>query len=895
MLTKLTQSPSKQSVASLLDQILAISERSSIGYHTLALMRFEPRQTMIFTESYPELEVRANGKSAMSLQEIGEAGGPHLEAIEFNLKIFSAQSIAQVRDLRRARAMIPELKEARITDDAVTLIYPRVSRDTYYRDKEAVKKLFKESFAGKRIIFIEDHSIRDPEIELTKQQLNLIRKIFQAAWSNSKTNWAKHIQAITLDQVTGDLTFIEQGPVSSASEKASFNKSLDLNLRRTRHHGQIWQDSVRAALFNVNNLPEALRIHAIAHELFITSLCRPRSEWLLKQSTKGLPFEVRARNIDDSCLEDRLLFDLLPNDWNFRGTRLSACGEKILVDADPPRLDSNADEITKALEAELKIAVFLPTTRFKSIGFESSLARRVMTHVPFGAVTTAIEECQVSGDIRLTTVNAISDSTRAAIRDNLGVSVYNSSNSIHVPHVIKEPVALIASNAMSPVDLNIKGSEIRKLKIHGGSGIGGSALTFGPILLDCGALFFDQNEQKDSLDELLRSGSIMAAFITHSHLDHVGAAFPLDARNLPVFMHYGTAIASWQILQEQTRINPSFTKYALSKLYSNVQPLPYGYPLKLSEEVSVTLAEAGHVTGSSMVILNYTGKDGAWRAGYTSDLQGNEHGAHLRIYPPAARTEPLDALIIEATNGMEPIKPRVEIERILIDTINEALSRGGQVLLPTLATKGPELLTLLLHNRDQIEAPIYIDGSALMNVNEVSDYLASICPDLFVARPWQSQGWHGINTGAFKEISRTSTREFFRSRERRLVVMSGGMGQGSAEKHIDNAKPEDTVIFTSYQAPGTLGSILLEKERAFSSNSAALTRESPRALQIRLSGHITGVQILNFVEECLKPGGTIILTHGSQRNKLNVKAALTQQGIAGKIIIAENGLSYDLR
>jgi metallo-beta-lactamase family protein len=244
---------------------------------------------------------------------------------------------------------------------------------------------------------------------------------------------------------------------------------------------------------------------------------------------------------------------------------------------------------------------------------------------------------------------------------------------------------------------------------------------------------------------------------------------------------------------------------------------------------------------------------------------------------------------------METIPPRQEIERLLIDSINESLKRGGQVLLPTLATKGPELLTLLVNNRDQINAPIYIDGPALINVNQISDYLASTCPDLFVSRAWASQGWHGTNTGAFKEISKTGTKEFFRSREPRVVVMSGGMGQGSAEKHITNAKPEDTIIFTSYQAPGTSGALLLEKERAFISNSATSTRESPRAMQIRLSGHITGVQILDFVKECLKPGGTVVLTHGSQQNKLDVKAALTKQGIAGKVIIGENGVSCDLR
>jgi Cft2 family RNA processing exonuclease len=472
------------------------------------------------------------------------------------------------------------------------------------------------------------------------------------------------------------------------------------------------------------------------------------------------------------------------------------------------------------------------------------------------------------------------------------VGVTNVFAKNNPPQVIKEPAALIASNAMSPVDVSISSSEVWKLTIHGGSGIGGSALAFGPILLDCGAIF-NQNDKKDSLDELLRTGGIEVAFITHSHLDHVGAADQL--MGVPVFMHYGTAIASSQILQEQTRKNTDFTRQTLGKFYSNIQPLPYGYPIKLSEEVSVTLAEAGHVTGSSMVILNYEGKDGSWRAAYTSDLQGNERGQHNRIYPPAARTEPLDALIIEATNGMEPIPARREIERRLIDSINESLERRGQVLLPTLATKGPELLTLLLNNRDQIKAPIYIDGPALLNVNQISDYLAYTCPDLFVSREWRSQGWHGTNTGAFKEISKTGSKEFFRSRKPRVVVMSGGMGQGSAEKHIANAKPEDTIIFTSYQAPETSGALLLEKERAFINNSAASTRESPRAMQIRLSGHITGLQILDFVKECLKPGGTVVLTHGSQQNKLDVKAALTKQGIAGKVIIGENGLSYDLR
>jgi hypothetical protein len=533
MWTTQPRTHAKQPDFSLSSQIIGISEVASLGYHPAALIRLGDGSQIIFTESYPELEIPVNGRNAKSLFDVGTSDGPSVQAVEFNLAIYGIKSVEQVRDLRRARAIIPELQIAEVTESSVKLSYSTVNRSSYHKEQALIRTLFKDSFGERNVIFDEKHELKAPEISLCEQTLSTLNKSFHAAWSNSTRNSTKHIQSIALDLAEGHLTFFEQGPHNPKTERnqnTNIAAGLNLNLQRTRYNGQIWHDSARAAIFGMKNPPEALRIYSIAHDLFITALSGRDSDYILKKPAglRGLPFEVRTHNVGNSQLDERQIFDLLPHDWRFRGVRIDATGKKILIYADPPRNASDVADVVRLIESRIRKEVFLPTTRFKQIEFDSLLGKKVMERVPFGAVAIAIKECQVTGDIELHTVNPISDIIRDSIQELVGVGVTNVPSKNNPPQVIREPAALIANNAMSPVDVNISSSEVWKLTIHGGSGIGGSALTFGPILLDCGAIF-NQSDRKDSLDKLFRTRRINAALITHSHLDHVGAAGQLAA------------------------------------------------------------------------------------------------------------------------------------------------------------------------------------------------------------------------------------------------------------------------------------------------------------------------------------------------------------------------------
>ncbi len=886
--------PKEDLSGDLADQIKNLSHNSSLKYHPLALLRLQKGELLLFSESYPELSVPCNGARAGTLYEIGAWGGPCIGAAELNVELTGVRELDQIRAIRRIRPILPELIKVQVSEDCVTLTHYKADRGNIFTERGLITKELQHDFPGRRVEFVElgNHSFEEQGLlELTRPAL---QKIFHAAWNNGKNNSAKHIQSLSLDVNSRELTFIEQGPANPKVEKGQtleLAPDLCLNSKRTRYDGQVWQDSARAYLLGCQKLPENLRITTHGHEMCITALINPEDIWPPKRTPgpNRLPYEVRPFSVDNSNLIEREIFELLPADWNFKGIQQSPCGTKIFINAEAPLGAANLGDVVHLVESKIKQQVFLPSTRFTSLDFHDPKACLVLEQIPFGVVPVALKVCQVTGEIEIRTAHSIPEEVLETAQRKLGFSLSNTYPKINSPIVIKEPVTLISTNQMTPAAISDicegfdKLDNLKTLTIHGGSQIGGSSLTLGHLLLDCGGLINEYRDTK-SLENLLSTKRIRAAFITHSHLDHVGAAFKLAPQGIPVFMHYGTAVSSSPILLEQTRINPTFTKEDHPRFYKNVLPIPYGYPLKLSKNLSVTLVEAGHVTGSSMVVVDYKDSGNNWRAVYTSDLQSYEEGDHHRIYPGAAKLKDIDVLIIEATNGMQPIEPRQKTERALIDAINAGLESGRQVLLPTLATKGPELLTLLVNYIDQINAPVFVDGTALRNATDISDYLDALDPTLFISREWTARGWHGTSTGKLREISTTQMNQFFASPERRVVVMSGGMGQGSAERHIKNAKPEDTVIFTSYQAPGTLGSRLL----------GGTVPDAPKALLKRLTGHISGPEILKFVASSLKPGGQIILTHGSPENKLQVKAALIRQGIARDVIIGEDGISIDL-
>lgn len=900
----------------LAKEVLEISSYASLGFHTAAVIRLATREIIALTEYYPAALLPCNGHNAMSLFEVGQQGGPTLPAHELNLEIRGATTMEQIRTIRRIRGILPELYLVDVTKSQITFYHANLDAPLHYNDKQSIQGNCSQGFGrGYEIMFVEGDRPMHESITLSEAERLAIRKMASMAWSETKKRTTgnhkrlphedplyKHVQTVLLDIPDREATLIEQGPHVRDSISTSLwrlDDYLPINLHSSRFGGKAWHDSARSAVLRSGVTPESVRVMPRGSELFVTAL--------LPESTTGsfgklrgpneYPFTTRFWAIGNEDRPARVLFDLLPPSWNFRGIRKSSCDTMILLDADCHGSRSLPETLHSHIEKQLVRGVFYSHNRFQPASLQDPVIGVALNKLPFSSVFLAAKRCIITGEIQLTTVHPIPAQSLETLRSELGFEVSNTTPLSRAPNVIERPVSILSRGTTSPNSIpKLDDDNIRTLTVLGGAkNIGGSTLALGNLLLDCGAYPKTIEETTGTAPSTTAiPHTIQAAFITHAHLDHVGNVISLKDRKIPIFMHHATALVSWPLLLEQVGQTSGLVKQDLEELYHSIHPVPFGYRLQLSESVSATMVEAGHLAGSGMIVIEKKDSHGLWKAMYTGDLQRGDGDYSQRIYPPAATVCDVDALIIEATNGMNPVQPRAILEARLIESIKASLESGGRVLLPAIASRVPELLTLLTKHRNEFPAPIYIDGPALGASMEIHSYVSHVHPELFTHKNRSEQGWRGLQAGFLKDIKRNAVSQFFAEKEPRIVVMSGGMGQGTSIRHIKEARPEDTVIFTCYQAPGTLGHSLLNKYQAATHKNSTTEWDGPRILSERLSGHISGEQILSFVKSTLKPQGTVVLLHGGDDEKIAVKAALTEQGHAGQIIIARTGEEISL-
>ena len=223
------------------------------------------------------------------------------------------------------------------------------------------------------------------------------------------------------------------------------------------------------------------------------------------------------------------------------------------------------------------------------------------------------------------------------------------------------------------------------------------------ILLDYGVTFDDNDIPV--LPLTLPPSRIKAHIVTHSHLDHVGASPLLYISAEPrAYMTPITRDISRLMLYDFLKISSYYLPFEtaeVDRFLGSVEPVDYGSERSI-DGFTTRFSDAGHIPGSTMVLLETSGK----RILYTGDVNTIE----TRLVGPAD-TSNMDAevLIIESTYGDIDHADRRIVEDRLIESVKEVVENGGTVLIPAFSlSRSQEILALLAERLRNI--PISYDG-----------------------------------------------------------------------------------------------------------------------------------------------------------------------------------------
>lgn len=453
------------------------------------------------------------------------------------------------------------------------------------------------------------------------------------------------------------------------------------------------------------------------------------------------------------------------------------------------------------------------------------------------------------------------------------------------------------------------------LHFHGAAGtVTGSCYRIahpaGQFLVDCG--MFQGNKTVRDLNYKpfpFDPHQIDFLLLTHAHIDHAGL-LPRLARQgyrKPIWSTEPTAGLLEFLLPDAAGIQESEAERETRKRTRRDEP-PFeplytledaAEVLKLRREVAyeswiepgpgvrARYWNAGHILGSASIeveVMDGNGKP--IRILFSGDLGPDEKV----FYEAPDAPSDYDYILSESTYGGRDREDLTLVQRrdALKLEINEALARGGNLVIPAFAVeRSQELLHdigVLIRSGEINPSLVFLDSPLASKVTEVYRKHASMFEDSELSAE------ELFRDPRFRIIEAVEESKAINSIRGGAIIMSAsGMADAGRIKHHLRAnlpRGNATVLFVGYQAPGTLGQIIQSGAKEVRIHSELVpVRARIRSLG-NYSAHADHSELIEWVEKRLPAHGAIFLTHGEDEERAALRASLMKQaGLGGDQVI----------
>ena len=442
-------------------------------------------------------------------------------------------------------------------------------------------------------------------------------------------------------------------------------------------------------------------------------------------------------------------------------------------------------------------------------------------------------------------------------------------------------------------------------------------------LLDCG---LNQGRRKDA-DRKNRElpfpgSSIDAVVLSHAHIDHSGNLPTLVKNGFsgPIYSTPATIDLCGWMLRDTAHIQEKDAEFLnkrhehrkshgladghVALLYTMAdaertlplfQPVGYHSPQNLGPQLMYVPYDAGHILGSSCLVLHEDSNGERVRLAFSGDVGR----PNLPIIRDPEAMPPAEYLIMESTYGGRLHKDVSHVVNKLRDVVNRTAGRGGRIIVPAFAVGRTQQLVLLLHqlaNAKQIpNIPIFVDSPLALNVTQVHrDH-----PECFddEAREYLR---HGEDPFGFQRLQ--YVREAAESKKLNdlhgpfVVISASGMcEQGRILHHLRNniEDPRNTVLVTGFMAQDTLGRKLVEKWHEVPIFGEPMRVRAEVSSLDELSGHADQRELLHWIEPLTPSLRKVFLVHGEPQQAQTLARSI-ESNFGLQVVVPSPGESFDL-
>ena len=443
-------------------------------------------------------------------------------------------------------------------------------------------------------------------------------------------------------------------------------------------------------------------------------------------------------------------------------------------------------------------------------------------------------------------------------------------------------------------------------------------------LLDCGQYQGRRQEARERNSKLpWPVSSISAVMLSHAHIDHSGNLPTLTKNGYdgPIYTTQATAdlcvhmLADTAHIQEmdamflnkrrnrrkmldprtdEDEVQPIYTTADAEKVFPLFKPVALHTPTEVGPGLTYSTVEAGHMLGSTAMILEAKDNGKKIRLAFSGDVGR----VNLPIINDPEPMPPVDYLIIESTYGDRLHQDMGPVKQKLADIVNRTAARGGKIIVPSFAVGRTQQLVLLLHELMDENAipsiPIFVDSPLAVNVTGVFRKHTEL---------WDQETNHianGEDPFAFprlkylREVGESKALNDLRGPF--MVISASGMCEaGRILHHLRNniENPRNTVLITGFQAENTLGRKIVEKQPEVNIFGEPMRLRAEVAKLNELSGHADQRELLNWMKPMASTLKKVFIVHGEPKAQTAfAKAVEDTYGVA--VEVPERGASVVL-
>ena len=411
----------------------------------------------------------------------------------------------------------------------------------------------------------------------------------------------------------------------------------------------------------------------------------------------------------------------------------------------------------------------------------------------------------------------------------------------------------------------------------------------GRILLDCG-----MHQGGDAVERIqdeqfaFDPASIDAVVLSHAHLDHSGMLPRLCKEGFsgPIYCTRATADLLEIMLQdsvglylrdlERTNLRnsrrgkpllePIYTQDDVETVLTLCQGHRYTQSIPLGEGGSLCFYDAGHILGSAIVEICLQDKGQEKRLVFSGDL-GKADSVLMNV---PARPGKADVLLVESTYGDRDHRGEEDTVVQLRDILRETWRAGGSVMIPAFAVGRTQdilfHLGCLFHAGELDHWEVFLDSPMAIAVTRVYDRWLKLLDGEDV-RHLSDEHKNSLEKFLPTLNMASSTDESMainRIKGGAIIIAGSGMCTGGRIRHHFKQRIWDnrnTVLFTGYQARGTLGRILVDGARNIKMFGDDYVVKARIETLGGLSAHAGQRELLEWIDS-FQPRPRTVLVHG---------------------------------